>query len=276
MINFIYFVLLLFLVYLIVSNLTIKSKAEKYKKRNNYLNLTKDISFQEFLSKINFLKTKDDFLSKQGYPLKLNAISYYVLKSFLTVLLFIAGVSNYHSLIIAIILGVVGFTFLDVYILINKKNRDSEICVDLLNVVDSISLQLSAEVSLKDSLKRQFENCRNKDFKKAILEFSMQYELSELNISEALNNLKNKFDILELNMFCNSLKEYNKIGNIIDILDNLSDTLKVKYIEKIKDTTRTKVLYITLGVIIALGNIIMLTFYPLFISIGQGFKSIFN
>lgn len=275
-IGVIYFVLLLFLVYLIVSSLIVNRRAEKYKKRANNLSLTKDISFQEKFFKIDFLKTKDDFLSKQGYPLKLNAISYYILKGFLTVLLFIAGISNYHSLIMAIILGIIGFAFLDVYILANKKNRDSEICVDLLNVIDSISLQLSAEVSLKDSLKRQFENCRNKDFKKAILEFSMQYELSELNISEALNNLKNKFDILELNMFCNSLKEYNKVGNIIDILDNLSETLKVKYIEKIKDTTRTKVLYITLGVIIALGNIIMLTFYPLFISIGQGFRNIFN
>ena len=56
-----------------------------------------------------------------------------------------------------------------------------------------------------------------KDFKKAILEFSMKYELSELNIDIALDELKNKFDILEINMFCNSLKEYNKVGDIIEI-----------------------------------------------------------
>ena len=75
-------------------------------------------------------------------------------------------------------------------------------------------------------------------------------------------------------MFCNSLKEYNKVGNIIDVLENLSETLKVKYMDKIKADTRTKVLYITFGVILALGNIILITFYPLFISIGQGFNNI--
>lgn len=104
----------------------------------------------------------------------------------------------------------------------------------------------------------------------------MKYELSELNLDVALDELKNKFDILEINMFCSSLSEYNKVGNIIEILENLSDILKVKYIEKIREVTRTKVLYITFGVVIALGNIILLTFYPLFTSIGQGFNTIFN
>ena len=104
----------------------------------------------------------------------------------------------------------------------------------------------------------------------------MKYELSELNIDIALDELKNKFDILEINMFCNSLKEYNKVGDIIEILKNLSNMLKVKYIEKIKEATRVKVLYITFGVIVALGNIVLLTFYPLFTSIGQGFNTIFN
>ena len=77
-------------------------------------------------------------------------------------------------------------------------------------------------------------------------------------------------------MFCNSLKEYNKVGNIIEILENLSDTLKIKHMDKVKEDTRTKVLYITFGVILALGNIILITFYPLFISIGQGFNNIFS
>ena len=69
--------------------------------------------------------------------------------------------------------------------------------------------------------------------------------------------------------------EYNKIENIIDILENLSDILKVKYIEKLREATRNKILYITFGVILALGNIILLIFYPLFLSLGQGFNTIF-
>ena len=276
MINVLLFISLFTTCYLIANRLLIAIKSDKYKKRTSLIVPTKEYSFKKLFSKYNFLKAKDDFLSKQGYPLNLNVISYYAIKISLALLLFFAGSINYKSIIIAVLLATLGYFFIDIYILVNRKSRNNEICADLLNVVDSMSLQLSAEVTLKDSLRRQFENCKNKDFKKAILEFSMQYELSELNINESLDELKNKFDILELNMFCNSLKQFNKVGNIIEILDNLSNVLKVKYLEKIKDATRTKVLYITLGVIIALGNIIMLTFYPLFISVGQGFNTIFN
>ena len=276
MINILLYILLVVLSFLIASKVLVSLKSDKYKKRNNLIYVTKDYSLKELFSKFNFLKTKENFLSKQGYPLNLNAISYYLLKVFLALLLFIAASINYKSVFIAITFSIASYFFIDIYILANKKSRNSEICIDLLNVIDSICLQLSAHLSLKDSLKKQFENCKNRDFKRAMLELSMKYELSELNLDVALDELKNKFDILEINMFCNSLSEYNKVGNIIEILENLSDILKVKYIEKIREMTRTKVLYITFGVVIALGNIILLTFYPLFTSIGQGFNTIFN
>ena len=65
-------------------------------------------------------------------------------------------------------------------------------------------------------------------------------------------------------------------GNITEILDNLSSTLGEKQIEKHKEDTRNRVIYITLGVVIALINMILLIFYPLFISLGQGFNNIFK
>lgn len=145
-----------------------------------------------------------------------------------------------------------------------------------MNVVNSIILELSADVSLKDSLKRQFENCKNRDFKKSMLEFATEYELSELNINNSLNALNEKFDVLEIDMFCNALRQYNSVENIIEILENLSEMLKVKYIQKIKEGTKNKVIYITFGVVIALGNIILLTFYPIIVSISQGFNNIFS
>ena len=100
--------------------------------------------------------------------------------------------------------------------------------------------------------------------------------LSELDIDEAIKELKERFDIPEVEMFCHSLKEYNHIGNMIEVLDNLSETVQEKYLQKIRDATRNKILYMTFGVIIALGNIIMITFYPIFISLGKGFSTIFN
>ena len=183
---------------------------------------------------------------------------------------------NYDSYLVTLFFGVISYYLIDILIMLHKKNRDFEICYDLLNVCNSISLQLSANIMLKDSLKKQFENCQNADFKQAMLKFSTKYELSELDLDIALKELNNTFQITEIEMFCNSLCKYTSVGSIISILDNLADALKEKYFKKIRDGTRSKILYITFGVIVALGNMILLTFYPLFVSIGQGFDHIFN
>ncbi len=276
MINYILLLLIFISCFLIVNRVNLKIQFDKYKNKSNSLFQTKEIQFKNFISKINFIKTKEIFLSKQGYPLKLDVIRYYLLKIIMFLFFFIIGTINYQSIIYAGALAFCAYFLVDLYIAFNKKSRDAEICNDLLNVINSICLQLSAHLSLKNSLKKQYENCKNKDFKKAMIEFSTSYELSELNIDFAIQKLKNKFDILELNMFCNALSEYNKSGNILEVLENLSESLSNKQIEKLKQNTRNKIIYITFGVIIALTNIILLTFYPLFISVGQGFNEVFK
>lgn len=276
MINKLQLILLFAISFLTVKNYLLKKEVTEYKKKNTVKKIEADYNVKKILEKFNFLKTKDKFLSRQGYPLNLNIITYYATKLILSAIFVISASINYKSSVIAIIFLFIGYFLIDLYILINKKIRDAEICTDLLNVSNSISLQLSANITLKDSLKKQFEICKNKDFRRAMLEFSTKYELSELNAEKPLEELKNKFDILELNMFCNALMEYNKVENIIEILENLSEVLKVKYMARLREATRTKILYITFGVILALGNIILLTFYPLFISLGQGFNTIFN
>ena len=276
MIDYILLLLIFISCFLIINRLYLKFQFDKYKNKSNSLIQTKEIQFKNFISKINFIRTKEIFLSKQGYPLKLDVVRYYLLKILLFFIFFVVGIKNYNSLMYAAILALCAYFVIDLYISINKKNRDSEICNDLLNVINSICLQISAHLSLKDSIKKQYENCKNKDFKKAMIEFSTSYELSELNIDFAIKKLNNKFEILELDMFCNALSEYNKSGNIIEILENLSENLSNRQIDKIKQITRNKVIYITFGVIIALTNIVLLIFYPLFISVGQGFNNVFK
>lgn len=276
MINCLLFVLFFVLSYLLVHSVSIKHQVDKFKKRNYIQVVAKENSIKKLFSKINFIKTKENFLYSQGYPLKLNGITYYITKVTLTLLLSLAGLINYHSYYAMLVLGLVGFFFLDIYIMTHKKTRDSEVCTDLLAITDSLSLQLASYVPLKDALKNQYENCKNKDFRRSIMMFATKYELSELNITSALNDLKSRFDILEVDMFCNTIEQYNKVGNIIELLENLSNTLRIKYMDKLKEKTRMKVIYITFGVIIALTNIILITFYPMFISIGNNFNGIFK
>lgn len=276
MIEKILFILFFIISFLIIKKYQTKNQAEKYKKKNKIKTLSQNKELEKILKKFNFLKRKDEYLKKQGYPLNINVVSYYFIKIVMLAICIVVASINYNSIIITILFSLTGYLLIDIYILMNKKSRNAEICTDLLNVSNSISLQLSANIMLKDSLKKQFQLCKNKDFKKAMLEFATKYELSELNVEKPIKELREKFDITELNMFCDSLLQYNKVENIIEILENLSEILKEKYIEKLKSNTRNKIIYITFGVILALGNIILITFYPLFISIGQGFNTIFN
>ena len=89
LIDILLFVLLFCLSYLLVYYINVFQKSDKYKKRNNIQIPTKENSLKNFFSKINFISSKENFLSKQGYPLKLNAISYYFLKAFLMILLLV-------------------------------------------------------------------------------------------------------------------------------------------------------------------------------------------
>jgi hypothetical protein len=70
------FVLLFILIYYAVCCIDIKNKANKYKKKNNLNVSTKDYFLKDFFQKINFLNSKDAYLSKQGYPLNLNVYSF--------------------------------------------------------------------------------------------------------------------------------------------------------------------------------------------------------
>ena len=144
LIDILLFVLLFCLSYFLVYHINISKKSDAYKKLNNIQFPTKEDSLKNFFSKINFINSKENFLSKQGYPLKLNSISYYFIKIFLTLLLLIAGFVNYNSAGLGIILAIFGYFSVDVYIFLYRKNRNSEICIDLLNVVDSIILVSSS------------------------------------------------------------------------------------------------------------------------------------
>lgn len=276
MINKILLILIFISCLLLVNKVRIRIESNKYKKRSIYFQKTKESFLKHFISKNKFLKTKELFLSKQGNPLNLNSFKYYILKIIIASIMFLGGIINYNSLIYAITFSIIGYFIIDIFILVLKKKRDVEICNDILNITDSINIQLSAHVPMKEVLKKQYENCKNKDFRKAMIIFSARYELSELNINEAIYDLEKKFDILELKMFCNALREYNKMGSINEILENLSETLRERRIEILKENTKEKVLYITFGVVVALTNIILLTMYPLFISVGQGFNNIFK
>ena len=118
LINILLFFSFFIIIYLIIYQCYISKESDGYKKRINFKVSTKENSLKNFFSKINFISSKENFLSKQGYPLKLNAISYYFVKFFLACLLLVAGSVNYSSMMLGIILAMLGYFCVDLYILL--------------------------------------------------------------------------------------------------------------------------------------------------------------
>ncbi len=268
------------LCYAVIRRLHAKMMKRSYEARsiNRHYTYSKDISIytgKKFPLSAEFLKRTDDMLRKQGNPLGLTVSSYYIVKSCMFMSLFAAGIFNYTSFVMGLILGVFGFILIDIYIWLNKRLRDSQINNDLLDVVETLYLQMSAYVSLKEALRGLHEVCRNKDFKKALIRLSATYELSEMNIERAANQLKESFDLIEIDMFAAALKQQIIMGSSLEVLNNLSRILKENYLDKLNIKTKVKILYITLGVTLVLVNIMALTFYPIFINVGETMRDIF-
>ncbi len=259
-----------------LSNLSrIKKKYVNDKNLFNSISTNSRSNIRSKIYKISILKKIEEKLYKLGNPYKLNLFNYLIIKTVLFITFFIQTLINYNSIFFAIILSSISFFLPDILILMYKKNLHSQIQNDLLNIIDNIYLQLSSNISMDKILKTASQNSKNTVLKQAFISMSNVYEYTGYNIYLATNELKNKFDVMEIEMFCNCLIEQIILGENLSIIENLSNILRQKYLDKIKTNTKKKIVLITLGIGITLINISLLVFYPIFNSFSEGFKNIF-
>jgi len=228
------------------------------------------------MEKIRFIKAANRKLIKQGSPLGLNGYTFYVVKILMFVLCFVMGVRSYDSHLMAIIIGSLGFFSLDVFVSANEIIRNNSINNDMLNVVDCLYLQMSANMTLGDALRGLHESCENNDFKREIIKLSSEYELSGNNIEKAADEFKSSFNIIEMDLFASALKQQVSNGNSQEALANLSEILREGYLDRLNMRTKIKSLYIIAGVIIIMLDIIALTMFPIFMDVGEGMRRIFE
>jgi len=146
---------------------------------------------------------------------------------------------------------------------------------DLLNIIDTIYLQMASNIAIDKILKNAAKNCKNKLLKKSFINMSNVYEYTGYNIHMAIKEINEKINLPEIEMFCNGLVEQITLGENLMIFENLSNILTEKYLEKIKQNTKNKVLLITGGIAITLINISLIVFYPILNSFKSGFNNIF-
>ena len=241
----------------------------------NSIKRSKSSSLIKVLYKIPILKEIEIKLYKLGNPYKLNLLRYILVKITLFVFFLINSLINFNSYFTAILIAIFAQSLIDILIYLYAKNQNNEILKDLLNIIDNIYLQMSSNIAIDKILKSAALNCKNEILRKSFINMSNVYEYTGYNIHMAIREIREKINLVEIDMFCNGLIEQITLGENLMVFENLSNILTEKYLEKVKQNTKNKVLLITGGIGITLLNISLIVFYPILNSFKSGFNDIF-
>lgn len=183
----------------------------------------------------------EDKLKKCGNPLYLTPVSYWILKIFLSIILFASAIQmhilSYNTvvnIITASAFGILGFFVVDIINYFNNKDDINKIRMDLADVYDLINLQTMAGVNIGHALVEAYTVCKNKRIKKSLIKLAAKINLSK-NIDRALDDFNKEYDISEIETFVSTIKECINSGTYEETIDDQSSSLKTVnafYVEK--------------------------------------------
>ena len=216
-------------------------------------------------------KTINIFLTKfrKILPDIENYATYLIAKTALFITFFYLGITNYQSLFMGLIFSILGFLLPDFMIKIMKNAEKKHVLIDLLNVVESLKIQMSSNIPLIVALKNIPSVCKNKKFKNSLIDMQLEYELSGYSLIASCKTMRKKFKYVEVNMFLSAIEQQVKYGKASETYENLITILKEKYIEYIESNTQTKMLFMTLGIVIVLINLAVMGCYPIIVEVNQ-------
>jgi len=252
--KFIFFVSLCMLIYLVLYKIYAKRQAEKFK-------INKSIKNNLVNNLINRLKIY--------MPDVENIFIYIMTKIALLITFCYLGAINYKSILMSVLFGIAGFLLPDFMIRIQKNAEKKQIHVDLLNVVECIKVQMSSNIPLIVALKNIPALCKNKKLRNSLYDMYLEYELNGYSLISSINKMKNKFKLLEMNMFLSAIEQQVKYGQAFETYENLIVILKEKYIEYIENGTQSKMMVMTIGIIIVLINLAIMGSYPIIVEVNQ-------
>lgn len=215
------------------------------------------LSIQRKLEKNKKIKglfqRKNDKLKKNGYPLKLNAFSYYMIKFLAAVIFILCTISG--KLNTALILAVILMMFLPDFMCLSLAKKEKlEILGDLPNINDILNIQSSAAgMNLGTALTEVFDVAKCKRLKENLIQLSIEISLTK-NVPLALDHFVENFDMTEIDSFVLAIKQSIKTGRTKELLDSQSELLKDAGISRVNAKTKEISLWIGLvGGLIFLG-----------------------
>lgn len=258
------------LLYNLISYFHIMQKQKKILHSNKiYLSKNKKNFVSCYINKI------ESKLFNLGYPYKMNAKKYIIFKYVLSITIFIIAILNYRSLKIPIVIFLISFFIPDYLIYSYNKTEKTVLINEIKNFTNSIVLSLSAYGTLEHAL------CTGKNtltYPRFILEidkFIYEYKMHGYNIKQAALNLESKFNSYELSLFLSTLIQGDNEGNLLENLQKFSETLELNYFKYLKKKSAQRLMYVTLGTVLSLVNIVLVVMYPMFKQVIDNLQVIF-
>lgn len=181
----------------------------------------------------------------------------------------INGVFNYNSIIYGLFFAVGGFFIPDFYIKLIKKLEKREILNDLLNVAECLKMQTSSQIPMKLVLRAIPEVCKNKKLASMMTNLSIQYELSRFDLEKALEDFKNIFPYQEIHIFSSALLQQARAGDADEAFNNIIEILRERYIDYLEENTNSKIILMTLGVVVILIDLAVMTSFPIIMEVNE-------
>lgn len=265
------YIALTLLVYNLISYFQIKRKQKNILNSNNiYLSKSKKNFVNRYINKI------ESKLFNLGFPYKLSTKKYIAFKYFLPIVIFIIAVINYSSIKIPLILFLISFFTPNYLIYSYTKNEKNILINEIKNLTNSIVLSLSAYGTLEYALNVAKNTLTYPRFINQFDKFIYEYKMQGYNIKQAAISLDKKFNSYELSLFLNTLVQGDSEGNLLEDLEKFSETLELNYFKYLKKKSAERLLYVTLGTVLSLINIVLVVMYPIFKQVIDNLQVIFS
>ena len=262
--------LLLIIIFNLITILTVHIRGKQIlsnKKRNIYRTTN---CIKEYFVKI------ESKLSNLNYPYKLTKKKYLIIKYLCSTIIFLISFINYKTLKVPLILFIVVFLIPD-YLIYSFVRKEKQILIGELNgIVSSLILSLSAFSPLSNSLEIAGKSIKYKRLKDAYVAFTKIYVMNGYNLKDASRILKQKFNSYELTLFLTTLIQSENEGEIIESLERYKEVLEINYFKYLKRKGAIKVLYVTLGTVVALINLVLVVMYPIIMQVFNNLQLIFD
>jgi len=265
------YIALSILLYNLISYFQIIRKQKNILQSNKiYLSRNKKNFISAYINKI------ESRLFNLGYPYKLSTKKYILFKYLLSTTIFIIAIINYKSIKVPLILFIISF-FIPNYLIYSYTKSEKNILInDIKNLTNSIVLSLSAYGTLEYALSIAKTNLTHPRFVLEFDKFIYEYKMHGYNIKQAATNLEKKFNSYELSLFLSTLIQGDSEGNLLEDLEKFSETLELNYFKYLKKKSAERLMYVTLGTVLSLVNIVLVVMYPIFKQVIDNLQVIFS